>query len=298
MAQFESNGLRIEAESFGDESKPAVLLVMGLGMQLLAWPEALCQRLAEAGYRVIRFDNRDIGLSTKLDDTRISIPRAALRYALHLPIPAPYRVQDMADDARGLLDALGIERAHVVGVSMGGMIAQNLAATSAERCTSLVSIMSSSGSRRLPRPHPRVLRLMLSRPPRRDDPSAQLRHFKALFRALSGPGFPMPDEELEARLQRSLARSYSPAGTARQLLAIAASGDRSALLRSIHVPTLVLHGTNDPLLPLVHGEDCARKIPDARFERIEGMGHDLPTSVLPRLGDTLLDHFARVSRAA
>jgi pimeloyl-ACP methyl ester carboxylesterase len=298
VAQFTVNGLQIEAESFGEDSRPAVLLVMGLGMQLLAWPDALCQRLADAGYRVIRFDNRDIGLSTKLDDARISIPRAALRYALHLPIPAPYKVQDMAGDARGLLNALGIERAHVVGVSMGGMIAQNLAATWPERCASLVSIMSSSGSRRLPRPQPRVLRLMLSRPPRRDDPAAQLRHFKNLFRALSGPGFPMPDDELEARLKRSLARSYSPAGTARQLLAIAASGDRSSLLRSIHVPTLVLHGTRDPLLPLVHGEDCARKIPGASFESIEGMGHDLPSSLLPRLGDTLLAHFARVSRAA
>lgn len=298
MAQYTSNGLKIEAESFGDESRPAILLVMGLGMQLLAWPEALCRRLAEAGYRVIRFDNRDIGLSSKLDDARISIPRAALRYALHLPIPAPYKVQDMADDARGLLDALGIERAHVVGVSMGGMIAQNLAATWPERCASLVSIMSSSGSRRLPRPQPRVLRLMLSRPPRRDDPAAQLMHFRKLFRALSGPGFPMPDEELGERLQRSLARSYSPAGTARQLLAIAASGDRSGLLRRICVPTLVLHGTRDPLLPLAHGEDCARKIPGARFETIDGMGHDLPTSLLPRLGDTLLAHFARVSPAA
>ena len=298
MAQYAVNGLQIEAESFGEESRPAVLLVMGLGMQLLAWPDALCQRIAAAGYRVIRFDNRDIGLSSKLDDARISIPRAALRYALHLPIPAPYKVQDMADDARGLLDALGIERAHVVGVSMGGMIAQNLAATSPDRCASLVSIMSSSGSRRLPRPHPRVLRLMLSRPPRREDPEAQLRHFKNVFRALSGPGYPMPDEELGERLRRSLARSYSPAGTARQLLAIVASGDRSALLRSIGAPTLVLHGSGDPLLPLAHGEDCARKIHGARFRRIEGMGHDLPTSALPMLGDLLLEHFGRLTPAA
>lgn len=298
MAQFAVNGLQIEAESFGDASRPAVLLVMGLGMQLLAWPEALCRRLADAGYRVIRFDNRDIGLSTKLDAARISIGRAALRYALRLPIPAPYGVQDMADDARGLLDALGIGRAHLVGVSMGGMIAQNLAATAPERCLSLVSIMSSSGSRRLPWPQPQVLRLMLARPPRRDDRAAQLRHFKALFRALSGPGYPLPDKELEERLGRSLARSYSPAGTARQLLAIASTGDRSALLRSIRTPTLVLHGSADPLLPLAHGEDCARKIPGARFEIIEGMGHDLPHSVLPRLGDTLLAHFAQVSPAA
>jgi pimeloyl-ACP methyl ester carboxylesterase len=288
VAQYEVNGIRLEAESFGDESRPVVLLVMGLGMQLLAWPEALCRRIADAGYRVLRFDNRDIGLSSKLDEARISIPRAALRYALHLPIPAPYKVQDMACDALGLLDALGIARAHVVGVSMGGMIAQNFAASWPQRCLSLTSIMSSSGNRRLPLAHPRVLRLLIARPPQRSSPERQLQHFMRLFRALSGPGYTMPDEELRERLQRSLARNYSPAGTARQLLAIVASGDRSALLRSIAVPTLVLHGSDDPLLPIAHGRDCARKIPGARFEAIEGMGHDLPTSLLPRLGDHLL----------
>lgn len=295
MAQYAVNGLSIEAESFGRDGDPAVLLVMGLGMQLLGWPDALCRRIADAGFRVVRFDNRDIGLSSEVDARRIRIARAALRYALRLPVPAPYTLQDMAQDAVGLLDALGIGRAHLCGVSMGGMIAQNVAAAWPQRCASLVSIMSSSGRRRLPLPRPGVLRLMLARPPARGDRDGQLRHFMRLFRALSGPAFPIPDDELRERLRRSLGRSYRPAGTARQLLAIAASGDRSKLLRAIRAPTLVLHGSDDPLLPLAHGADCARLIPGARFERIDGMGHDVPESLVPRLGDLLLQHLQRVA---
>lgn len=293
MAQYPAGGVTLEAESFGDPSKPAVLLVMGLGMQLTGWPLELCEALAAAGYRVVRFDNRDAGLSTKLDAApRVNLMREALRYFLRLPLKAPYLLRDMAQDTVHLLDALGIESAHVVGASMGGMIAQTLAAEHPHRVRSLVSIMSGSGCRALPLARWNVLRLLLAAPPA--DFDGRVAHFVKLFRALEGPGFPISDEELHARSAAAVQRNYSPAGTARQLLAIAASGDRSADLRRIAAPTLVLHGDADPLLPLPHGRDCAAKIPGARFETIAGMGHDLPPTLVPHLRDALLAHLRRV----
>ncbi len=299
MPQFAAHGLQLEVESFGDPADPAVLLIMGLGMQLTGWPDELCQSLAADGYRVIRFDNRDIGLSSKIRSRmRVSIPLAALRYALGLPIAAPYRIEDMAADAVGVLDALNVRAAHVVGASMGGMIAQNLAATYPERCLSLTSIMSSSGDRRLPRASLKVTRLLLARPPRQAALEQQVEHYVRLFRALGGPGFPAPDALLRERLTRSLRRSYYPDGTMRQLLAIVASGDRSELLRKIIRPTLVLHGDADPLVPVAHGVDCARKIPAATLTRIPGMGHDLPPGVLPLLRDAILAHVRAVEASA
>ena len=212
---------------------------------------------------------------------------------MRLPVRAPYRIDDMANDTRGVLDALRIERAHLVGVSMGGMIAQNVAATSPSRCASLTSIMSSSGARSLPMAKPRVLRLLLSRPPRHASLERLVQHYIALFGALGGAGFPNPEPELRERLTLSVQRSHHPAGTLRQLLAVVASGDRSQLLKSISVPTLVLHGDADPLLPLRHGQDCARKIPGAAFESIAGMGHDLPSSLVPVLAEKLIAHLDR-----
>lgn len=298
MPSVSANGLELEVECFGDPSRPAVLLAMGLGMQLIAWPDAFVGALVDAGFRVVRFDNRDIGLSQKISAPPVNVARATLRYLLRLPIRAPYGLQDMAQDALGVLDALGIERAHVVGASMGGMIVQNLAATAGQRCASLVSIMSSSGDRRLPWSDLRVLRRLLSRPPAGATFERQVEHFAALFRALSGPGYPISDEELRARLHRSLARSYNPAGTLRQLLAIVSSGDRSELLRRIRCPTLVLHGDADPLLRLAHGHDCAAKIPGARLVVVPGMGHDIPSSLVPVLTDAVLAHLRAVQSAA
>lgn len=295
MPRLIANGIEIEVESFGRKADPAVLLIMGLGMQMLAWPDVLCHSLAKSGYRVIRFDNRDVGLSQRMSDSaRVSLPLAAMRYLMHLPVAAPYTLETMAEDAVGVLDALGIERAHLVGASLGGMVAQSAAARHPDRVLSLVSIMSSSGDRRLPTAQLKILRLMLSRPKNASDREAWIRHYVRVFQAIGSPGFPTPPELLEARVRSFVERSHYPAGTLRQILAIFASGDRTAQLGRITAPTLVLHGKADPLVPVAHGVDCARKIPGARLELVAGMGHDLAHGLLPMLQKQFLDHFISV----
>ena len=273
------------------------LLVMGLGMQLVAWPDALCSELVRSGFRVIRFDNRDVGLSEKLHGTgAVNLPLATMRYLLRLPVAAPYRIETMAADAAGVLDALGIGAAHIVGASLGGMIAQSLAAARPERCLSLVSMMSSSGDRSLPPAELKVLRLMLNRPSASASVDELVEHYVHLFQVIGSPGFPTPLEELRARMRISVERSHYPGGTVRQILAILASGDRSADLRRITAPTLVLHGEADPLVPVKHGMDCARKIPGARLQLVPGMGHDLAPGLLPILSAALLEHFSAATR--
>ena len=297
MAQYPVGPLHLEAESFGDPAHPAVVLVMGLGMQLIAWPMELVQPLVDAGYRVVRFDNRDIGLSSKIDDApKVNLLAAAARFFLRLPLKSAYTIRDMADDLAGLLDAMGIEKAHLAGASMGGMIAQTFAAHYPQRTLSLASIMSSSGDRALPTAHWRVLRLLIKPPPKRASFEQLVQAAVRLFQALGGPGFPISEAELAERCSRSIRRSYSPAGTGRQLLAIAASGDRSADLCRVSAPTLVLHGDADPLLPPPHGRDCAAKIPGASLTVVPGMGHDLPPALVPVLRDALLAHLARAGR--
>lgn len=287
-----ANGLEIEVETRGNPTDPAVLLIMGLGMQLVAWPESFCQALVDAGFRVIIFDNRDVGLSEKISTrTRNNLPLAAMRYFLHLPVRAPYLLDAMAADSVGVLDALGIDAAHVVGVSLGGMIAQTVAANYPKRCLSLACIMASSGDRRLPNASLKVTRLMLSRPPPKASLEALTDHLVGLFEAIGSPGFPTPPALLRERLSAGLRRGYYPPGTVRQLLAIVASGDRSAQLRTITKPTLILHGDADPLVRVSHGIDCARKIPRARLKIIPGMGHDLAPGLLPILADALVEHF-------
>jgi pimeloyl-ACP methyl ester carboxylesterase len=291
-----ANGLRLEVEARGDPAAPTVLLVMGLGMQLVAWPEALCRALLDAGFRVIRFDNRDVGLSEGCEDApRANLMLAAMRWMLRLPVAAPYTIESLAEDLRGVLDAMGARQAHVVGVSLGGMVAQSFAAAYPERCLSLASIMSSSGDRRLPPADLSVLRLLLSRPPAGAGTAELAAHFTRLFLAIGTPG--QDPAGLEARVRAGVERSYRPDGTARQLLAVLASGDRSAQLARIAAPTLVLHGDADPLVPPEHGEDCARKIPGARLVRIPGMGHDLADAILPEVIASLLAHL-EAARAA
>lgn len=291
MPRILANGIRLEVESEGDASLPTVVLVMGLGMQLVAWPQALCRDLVRAGFRVIRYDNRDAGLSEKMEGaTRPNLTLAAMRWLLRLPVHAPYSIESMAEDLRGVLDATGAARAHVVGVSLGGMVAQSFAAAHPERCLSLASLMSSSGDRSLPPADLKILRLLLARPPRGAGTDDLVAHFTRLFLAIGSPG--QDPAELARRVREGIERSYCPRGTARQLLAVLASGDRSDALRQIRAPTLVLHGRQDPLVPPAHGADCARKIAGARLEMIEGMGHDLAPRILPQVSGLLLSHLA------
>lgn len=294
------NGLTLDYESFGDPAAPAVLLVMGLGLPALAWPDEFVDALVAAGLRVVRFDNRDCGHSTRLRGAPLpSLPWAIARALLRLPVHAPYTLDDMAADTVGLLDALGIERAHFVGASLGGMIAQVVAAPYPARAASLGSIMSATGN---PHPrvafgHPRALRAILSRPLDPDDVNRVVDHLVHVFGVIGSPGFPTDRKLLRDRLERVARRGWYPAGAMRQLLAILASGDRRPLLARIAAPTLVIHGRDDPLVPLAAGRDTARSIRGARLEVIDGMGHDLAPGVLPMLADRIV-RFCREAEAA
>src|SRR5512133_16998 len=292
--KIRANNIDIEVEDSGPgdagEDRPVILLIMGLGMQLVAWPTAFVQALVDAGYRVIRDDNRDVGLSHRFE--ALGKPRLlwqGLRYKLGLKPQSPYSVTDMAADSLGVLDALGIEKAHVLGVSMGGMIAQRIALAAPERVLSLTSVMSTSGAKGLAQARPAVMRVLLSRPKGRD-PQAILKHYVRLFKAIGSPGFPTPEHEMRERILLGVERGYYPVGTLRQMLAIMADITRPAQLQRVTAPTLVLHGKADPLLPFVHGEDTAKRIQGARLLGIDGMGHDLPPGVLTHLMAALLPH--------
>ncbi len=286
-----ANGIEICYQSLGDPGAPAILLIMGLGMQLVAWPDAFCIGLVERGFRVVRFDNRDAGHSTRIDwRQRPAVLLAVVRGVLGLAVPSPYRLSDMADDAVGLLDALEIEAAHVVGASMGGMIAQSMAARHAQRVLSLTSIMSSSGNWRVAFGKPAALRELLRRPARPDDPDSRLEQLVRVFRVIGSPGYPADEGELRRQLERGIRRAYYPAGQLQQLLAIIAAGDRRQELARIRVPTLVIHGADDPLLPVAAGRDTARHIAGARLQIIPGMGHDLPPAVQALLLEAIVGH--------
>ncbi|VTU35396.1 alpha/beta fold hydrolase [Variovorax sp. PBL-E5] len=275
-----ANGIQIEVEDSGSEGRPVVLLIMGLGMQLIAWPADFVQSLVDAGFRVVRHDNRDIGLSEGFDEAGTgNLIWQSLRQRIGLPVRSAYSLQDMADDALGVLDALGIRRAHVLGASMGGMIAQRVAASAPERTTSLVSIMSSSGARHLPGPRADVAAALMRRPPSRTE-AALVAHSLGLVRLIASPAYPQDDRVLTDRITRSLRRAYRPAGVVRQMLAIGADSGRDSLLGRISSPSLVLHGDADPLVPIACGQDTARRIPGARFVAVPGMGHDLPPQVI------------------
>ncbi|MFS2165173.1 alpha/beta fold hydrolase [Variovorax sp. Varisp62] len=289
-----ANGLQIEVDDTGGEGRPVILLIMGLGMQLVAWPTGFVQQLVEAGFRVVRHDNRDIGLSQGFDHAGVgNVVWETIRHRLGLPVRSAYTLQDMTLDALGVLDALGIERAHIVGASMGGMIAQRMAATAPQRTTSLVSIMSSSGARGLPGPRREVASMLMRRPVGRDE-AALVAHSIRLLRLIQSPAYPQSDEELAARLTFSMRRAYRPAGLMRQMLAVGADADRPQVLARIQSPTLVLHGDADALVPIACGEDTARRIPGSQFVAIPGMGHDLP----PEVCTILANHIAPFAHAA
>lgn len=284
-----ANGLRLAYDEFGEPGQPVILLVMGLGTQMIAWPESFCRGLAQRGFHVIRFDNRDIGLSEKLDGARVPrIPGLALSSRLRLPTRVPYRLRDMAADTVGLLDSLGIPHAHLVGASMGGMIVQIVAAEHPDRVLSLTSIMSSSGDRRLPSARPEVMAAMLKRAVGMEKPD--LENTMAFWRLIGSPAYQPSDAALIERIQTSYQRSFYPKGYARQMAAIIADGSRVSLLKRIVHPTLVIHGKQDALVPVECGIDTARHIRGARLELIDGMGHDLPEPLLPRFVDLITGH--------
>ncbi|MFC5521489.1 alpha/beta fold hydrolase [Polaromonas jejuensis] len=296
--KIKANNIDIEIEDThpGDAmGRPVVLLIMGLGMQLIAWPPAMVQALVDAGFRVVRFDNRDIGLSQHFDHlgTR-NLLWEGFKFRIGLRIKPPYSLQDMARDALGVLDALQIGQAHAVGVSMGGMVAQRLALLAPARVLSLSSIMSSSGARGLPEAQPALTRALLSRPAGKGRQAA-IEHSVKLFKAIGSPRFPMDDAMLRERVTAATERSFHPQGILRQMVATVADGARAAALAGITVPTLVVHGKADPLVPFACGEDTARRIPGARLAGIEGMGHDLPPGVVERLLALLIPHFQAAS---
>jgi pimeloyl-ACP methyl ester carboxylesterase len=295
--KIRANGIDLEVEDTGGEERPAVLLIMGLGMQLIVWPQAWVQGLVDAGYRVIRFDNRDIGLSRHFDE--LGTPNLlweGFKHRIGLPVRAPYTLHDMAADALGVLDALDVGQAHVVGASMGGMIAQRIALAAPERVLSLTSLMSSSSARWLPGPRPHVLKALFSRP-REASEAAIVEHYVRLFQLIGSPGFPTDEALLRERVLQGVRRSYHPAGTMRQMAAMAADTVRADELREIQVPTLVVHGIDDPLVPFACGRDTARRIPGARLVGVHGMGHDLPPGVVARLLETVLPHMRQACPA-
>ncbi|NRF69832.1 alpha/beta fold hydrolase [Aquincola sp. S2] len=292
--RVQANGLEFEVDDQGPPNGEPLLLIMGLGMQLIAWPDELVADLVGRGFRVIRLDNRDIGLSSHLDHLGVpSLVKAALRHALHLKVRSPYPMSAMADDALGVLDALGIARAHVCGASMGGMIAQHLAARHPQRVASLTLLMTSSGARHLPQPRMAVRQALMTRP-RGPDLEAKIAHYEHLFHVIGSPAYRPDPQALRQRLERSVRRSYHPAGVVRQMVAIAADGDRSPLLRDIQAPTHVIHGEDDPLVPVGAAHDLLQKISGASRDLIPGMGHDLPQQLLPRLAAGMAMNAARV----
>ena len=292
--KIRANGIDIEVEDSGagavGENRPAVLLIMGLGMQLVAWPPQMVQALLDAGYRVIRHDNRDVGLSQHMDALgKPHLIWQSIRFKMGLRPRSLYSLADMAKDALGVLDALGVAKAHVVGVSMGGMIAQHMAIQAPQRLLTLTSVMSSSGAKGLPHASPEVVRVMLRRPDGRN-PIAVLDYYVKLFAAIGSPDFPVPLPELRERLMLGMQRGFYPEGTQRQTLAVIADLDRADQLAGIQAPTLVVHGKSDPLVPYACGEDTARRIPGAKIVGIDGMGHDLPPGVVDLLLQALLPH--------
>lgn len=289
-----ANGIELAYEVFGKEGDPAILLVAGLGTQMIRWTSPFCDELASRGYRVIRFDNRDAGCSTHLADRAPPDFGTLVATLMSGRVPeVPYTLQDMAADAIGILDALSIERTHVIGRSMGGMIAQVLASEYPDRVLSLTSIMSSTGNPALPQAGPDVMGLMMRpSPDPRTDEAGFLAHGLTFARRIAGSGFAFDEEAHRALVLEEARRAYDPAGTARQIAAMAVAGDRRPRLATIGKPTLIVHGKDDPLILPACGEDTATSIPGAELMLIDGMGHDLPAQLYPQIIDAI-DRTAR-----
>ena len=283
-----ANHIEIELDDSGETDRPVVLLIMGMGMQLISWPPGLVRALRNAGFRVVRFDNRDAGLSSHF--AHAGVPNLLWQgFRTHFGFPAApaYSLQDMALDALAVLDALHLPRAHVVGVSMGGMIAQRVALHAPHRVASLCSIMSSSGATHLPMPDAKVMQLLLGKPARPGLEGA-IDHILSFLRAVASPAYPTDVGLLRTLVTASVERSYRPDGIGRQMHAVMTDSERPHLLHRITAPTLVIHGKADPLVPYACGEDTAQRIPGARLIGVEGMGHDLPPPVVQSITDALI----------
>lgn len=285
-----NTGLEICYEDYGDPAHDVILLVMGLGAQLTLWPDELVTALVGEGFRVIRYDNRDIGLSHKVEGARApSLAVQVLRKKIGFPARVPYTLTDMARDGIGVLDALGIESAHVVGASMGGMIAQLMAVHHGNRLRSMTSIMSTTGHGKLPQAEKHAMEALIA-PLKGMDEESLVAHGLNIARNIGSPGFPFDPEQQRERVLKNIRRSVYPAGLPRQLAAIIDDGCRRSRLASVRTPTLVLHGEDDPLVKVEAGEDTARHISGARLVTIPGWGHDIPVPLVDRLAHEIVTH--------
>lgn len=298
MPQVTSNGLTLEYDEHGDPSHPPLLLVMGLGAQMTLWPIELVEALVAKGFRVIRFDNRDIGLSEKMEGAKApGVIRQVIFGKLGMKPKVPYTLSDMANDAMGVLDALGIDKAHIVGASMGGMIAQRIAIHHAHRVLSLTSIFSTTGNGKLPQADKKAIDT-LTTPPSSMEEDALIAHGIKIQTAIGSPGYRPDPEHQKARIRDAVRRSVYPAGQMRQMAAIIHDGDRTALLADVNIPTLVLHGEDDPLVKVEGGRATAAAIPGAKLKTIPGWGHDLPMELVDEIADAIGEHAHAASVAA
>ena len=296
MPETTANGITIHYEDHGSPDDPAMLLIMGFGAQLTLWPDELVDELVGQGFRVIRYDNRDVGLSEKFDGVKAPGPvKLTLLSKIGLKPKVPYTLADMADDAIGLLDALGIEQAHIVGASMGGMIGQHVVARYPDRCLSYSQIFSTTGNPKLPAARKEALDALV-KPPASQEEDALVDHGVMLARTIGSPNYPSDEGRLRERARASVQRSFYPEGPTRHLAAILADGDRRDMIGTITVPTLVLHGEDDPLVPCEGGRDTAACIPGAKLKTIAGWGHDLPLDLVDDLASEIGTH-ARQSAA-
>jgi pimeloyl-ACP methyl ester carboxylesterase len=288
MPNVTANGIQIEYESFGDTSTPPLLLIMGLGAQMIVWDAEFCEQLAARGFYVIRFDNRDVGLSTHFHDAPMPDVMAAMTGDTS---SAAYTLSDMAADAAGLLDALGISAAHIVGASMGGMIAQAFAIEHPEKTLSLCSIMSTTGDAEVGQPDPEAMEVLISEPPQTVEEAADTAVLAS--KVIGGKGFPLDEERVRARAVEGWNRDHDQLGFARQLVGIVASGDRTPGLRGVTAPTLVIHGADDPLVTPSGGEATAKAVPGAELLTLDGMGHDMPMPLWSRIIDAIVENTGR-----
>ena len=295
MATANANGIKIEYETFGDPSLPALLLIIGLGSQLIHWQDEFCQQIADNGYHVIRYDNRDVGLSTKFD--AVSMPQIMEKVMAIFSgqeVTTPYTIEDMANDAVGLLDALNVDRAHICGMSMGGMIAQTFAINNPSRTLSLISIYSHSGNREEFVPAQEVLEAMMKPVP--EEREQYVDYYLNFFKLIFGTGLPFDVEFHRTLFVRTYDRSFCPEGTGRQSLAIMVQKDRTPELRELKMPSLIIHGDEDPLVPIAGGKATAAAIPDSDFMIVKGMGHAMPNlnAYWSDIKDAMINHMGKV----